>query len=188
MLGPILKGRRVTLIPPRAEFIARWCGWFADVEVTRYLQKGFVPTPKGEADWLEAQAKNRDSVLWSILVGGKMIGSSGLVDINWRHRHAQSGTVIGEKSYWGRGYAKETMALRTHYAFVDLGLERIETMVVEGNEASRGALMATGYRHIGTRHRQKYFEGRWHDEWLGEILRSDWERAHAAAPRRKRKL
>jgi RimJ/RimL family protein N-acetyltransferase len=46
--------------------------------------------------------------------------------------------------------------------------------------------VATGYRHIGTRHRQHYFDGRWHDEWLGEILRSDWDRAQAAATRRKR--
>jgi RimJ/RimL family protein N-acetyltransferase len=95
MLGPILKGRRVTLIPPRAEFIASWCRWFADVEVTRYLQKRFVPTPKAEAEWLEAQAKDRDSVLWSMLVGGKMIGSARPGGHRLpAHRHAASPALL----------------------------------------------------------------------------------------------
>ncbi len=178
MLGPIIAGLRLTLVPPRAEFIDSWRRWFADREVTRYLQKRFVPSPKQEVEWLERVAQDRGAVIWSIMLGKKMIGSTGLNAIDWRHRHAFSGTMIGEKTYWGKGYAKESMALRTAYAFEELGLERIETQVFEGNEASRRALLATGYREIGIRRRHLFFEGSWHDVWLGEILRVDWERAH----------
>ncbi len=93
MLGPIIRGPRLALVPPRAAFIEAWCRWVADSEVTRYLKR-FVPTPKGEADWLERTAYSRDTVLWGILVGNQLIGSSGLSAIDWRHRHAASGTVI----------------------------------------------------------------------------------------------
>lgn len=178
MLGPILAGPRLTLVPPRAEFIDSWRRWFADREVTRYLLKRFVPTPRQETEWLERVAQDRAAVLWSIMIGKKMIGSSGLTEIDWRHRHAFSGTMIGEKAYWGKGLGKESMALRTAYAFDELGLERIETQVTAGNEASRRALLATGYREVGTRHRHLFFEGRWHDAWVGEILREDWTRTH----------
>jgi len=176
----------LTLVPPRAEFIEAWCRWFADTEVTRYLKKRFVPTPKGEAVWLERMAHSPETVVWGMLVGNKLIGNSALMAINWRHRHARSGTVIGEKAYWGKGYAKESMALRTAYAFEELGLERIETQVFEGNDASRRALVATGYRELGVRRHQVLINGRWHDAWVGEILREDWEaRRRAPAGRRR---
>ena len=189
MLGPIIRGPRLTLVPPRAEFIDSWRRWFADRDVTRYLTKRFVPTPKQESDWLERVAQDRAAVMWSIMLGKKLIGSSGLSDIDWRHRHAFSGTVIGETAYWGKGYARESMRLRTEYAFDELGLERMETQVTAGNDASRRALLATGYHEVGVRRRHLFFEGRWHDAWVGEILREEWARPQgggAARVRRRR--
>jgi RimJ/RimL family protein N-acetyltransferase len=54
------------------------------------------------------------------------------------------------------------------------------TKVLVPNERSRRALERNGYRTVGI-HRMHYFTlGQWHDEWLGEVLREDWEREQAS--------
>jgi RimJ/RimL family protein N-acetyltransferase len=47
------------------------------------------------------------------------------------------------------------------------------------NEASRKALERNGYRSVGVRREQTFREGTWHDRWLAEVLRADWEKAQA---------
>ena len=53
MLGPILEGERVRLVPPRVEYFPAYERWFADMAVTRYLLFRFPFTPKAEGEWLE---------------------------------------------------------------------------------------------------------------------------------------
>ena len=69
------------------------------------------------------------------------------------------------------------MRLRTAYAFEQLNLRKLMTEVFVENEASKRALEKNGYRTAGT-HKQHFFtRGKWHDVWLGEILRDEWENA-----------
>jgi RimJ/RimL family protein N-acetyltransferase len=177
VLGPIIEGERIRLEPPRPESLPTFARWFADTEVTRYLLYVFPFTLKAEEEWLEQTARDEHKVMWSILVreSGRLVGNTGIDQIDWRNRRATSGTVIGEKDAWGKGYATEAMALRTRYAFRTLGLEKIVTQVIAPNEASRRALERAGYRQCGLHRRHQLVDGRWHDAWLGEILREDWE-------------
>lgn len=177
MLGPILEGERVRLEPPRPEYLPAYQRWFADMEVTRYLLYRFPFTTKAEEEWLEQVGKDPNQVMWAIVVkhNGRLIGNTAIERIDWRNRRGDSGTVIGEKDEWGKGYAGEAMRLRTRYAFRELGLETVTTMVVLPNEASRRGLEAAGYRQCGLRRRFYFIDGRWHDAWLGEILRDEWE-------------
>jgi len=177
MLGPIIRGTQIYLAPPQTEYLDTYRRWFADPAVTRYLLLRNPPSPQQEAEWFDRIARSDDDVVWAIVrtEGDVLIGSTGLHSIDWRHRHANSGIVIGEREYWGKGYASEAMRLRTDYAFRELGLEKVLSSVFTGNEGSRRALEKAGYRQCGLLRRQRYFEGRWHDEWMGEILREEWE-------------
>lgn len=174
MLGPVIQGERVRLEPPTTEMIPLFCRWFADREVTRYLHMRFVPSPKMEEEWLERASKDEHGVIWAIVVDGHTIGTTGIHEINWRHRRASTGIVIGERSEWGKGYGSETVRLRTRYAFTELNLEKLMTEVYEGNHASRRELEKAGYRQYGLARRHAFIEGEWHDAWLGEILRDEW--------------
>ena len=177
MLGPILQGERVQLEPPRPEQAPTFMRWFADPEITRYLLVRVPPSQKQEEEWLEHMAKSPDDVLWAIhrREDGGLVGTTGLHRIDWRHRHAWSGVLIGDKTAWSKGYATEAMRLRTGYAFQELGLEKLLTSVYAGNEASRRALHKVGYHQCGLWRRNRFFDGQWHDEWLGEILREEWK-------------
>ncbi len=92
--------------------------------------------------------------------------------------------MFGEKSEWNKGYASEAIRLRTAWAFGQMGLEKLTTRVFTENIASRRALEKAGYRTVGIARRDEWWGGRWHDLWIGEALRDEWEAADGAAPPR----
>ena len=181
MLGPILTGKLVTLAPSQPEHLPNFCQWFADPDVTRFILRVAPPTLKQDGEWLERIGRSETHVEWAILVGDRHVGATGLHEIHWQIRHAKSGLLIGEKDCWGRGYATEAMRLRTAYAFEQLGLEKVWTTAYVENVASRRALERVGYREVGVHRRHFYRNGRWHDLWVAELLREDWERARPGA-------
>jgi len=69
------------------------------------------------------------------------------------------------------------MALRTAFCYRELNLHKIRTRAFMENEASKRALQKAGYRQSGTQHEEMYRDGRWHDIWMGEVMRADWEKA-----------
>ena len=176
MLGPVLEGSKVRLEPPSLEHMAAWTRWRADERVTRYLTFRTPGTLKGQEEWLETTAKDNSVVAWSIVAceSDQHIGGASLEKIQWRTRNAESGLVLGEKSAWGKGYASEAGALVTRYAFRELNLEKVWATVM-GDNASRKTLEKLGYRQCGLMRRHGFVDGRWHDQWIGEILRDEWE-------------
>ena len=167
----------VTLAPVLPEHLPNHCRWFADPESTRFILRVPPPTLQQEEEWLDRIARSETDVVWAILAGDRQVGATGLHDIHWQSRHAKSGILIGERACWGKGYATEAMRLRTAYAFKQLGLEKVWTTAFVENVARRRALERVGYREVGV-HRRHYFrQGHWHDLWVAELLREDWERA-----------
>lgn len=174
MLGPILAGHIVTLAPLSPKHLDHYVEWFADPEVTQYLAQDLVFTLKQEEEWLDRISRSNSDVAWGIFAEGQHIGGTAINQINWRSRHAITGTIIGDKSWWGRGVASEAMALRTRYAFEELGLEKLVTTVFEGNRACRRALEKVGYQTVGIYRHHEFRHNRWWDIWIGELLREDW--------------
>ena len=166
MFGPILRGSRVTLRPPRKEDLETYLAWFADPEVTRYQPRSTPFSPAQEEAWFTKTGEDPNSVVWAIEVDGKAVGTTGI--------------TIGEKSLWRQGLASEAMALRTRYAFRELNLHKLKTQAYIENEGSRRALAKTGYTQAGIQRQEFYKDGRWHDVWEGELLREDWEKAQPA--------
>lgn len=177
MFGPVLKGEKVTLRPGRESDAELFVRWFADTEVTRHLNRRTAVALYQEQEFLKKIGESKDDVWWMIEAEAKPIGATGIHAINWLDANGTTGTMIGEKDCWGKGYATEAMRLRTRYAFRELNLHKLMTEVDVDNVASRKALERNGYRTVGTRREQTFRAGKWHDRWLGEVLRADWERA-----------
>jgi RimJ/RimL family protein N-acetyltransferase len=175
MLGPVLEGTLITLAPVEPTHLPDFVRWSRDRLGMRYLALSHPLTVADEERWYERVTTAADLVVWSILREGRHIGSTGLEGIDWRNRHATSGIWIGDTSEHGKGYGKEAMRLRTAYAFNELGLEKVMTQVFADNIASIRALERAGYRQCGMRRRHVFRDGRWLDQWLGEVLREEWQ-------------
>ncbi len=67
------------------------------------------------------------SVFFAIAVkdGDVHIGDLKLGPIDWIHRHAVLGMLIGDKSYWGQGYGSEAAGLAAEFAFQRLHLHKL---------------------------------------------------------------
>lgn len=182
MLGPILRGKHISLEPLRSDDIDLYLSWFADPDLTRYLLKRFVPSRECEQEWLRGAATNRSSVQWNIVLDGRTIGVTAIHDIDWRNRHATSGTFIGDRATWGKGYGSDAVRLRTAYAFDELGLERLETQSMAENLGMHRALERSGYHRFAVRRHYSFCGGSWHDSYLFELLREEWETGREHAP------
>ncbi len=179
MFGPLLVGDRVTLRPADDSDPPRFVPWFADMEVTKFLGRGSAVALYQEVDFFKRAGEAKDSVMWVIEAGGETVGATGIHEIDWKNAHGTTGIVVGVKEQWGKGIASEAMRLRTRYAFRELNLRKLMTEVFSENAASRRALEKNGYRTVGVRRRHFFTRGRWHDLWLGEVLREDWEKTQA---------
>lgn len=169
----------MTLRPADDSDPPRFVPWFADMEVTRFLGRRFAVALYQEVDFLKRIGESKDDVWWMIDADGEAVGATGIHAIDWQNAHGTTGIVIGAKEKWRTGIASEAMALRTRYAFRELNLHKLMTEAYLDNAGSRRALEKTGYRTVGVRREHFFTRGRWHDLWLGELLREDWERANA---------
>jgi len=179
MYGPVLTGATVTLRPPDDSDAQRFVDWFADLEVTRYLLRRTGIGLLQEQGHLKKIGESPTDILWMLEADGRAIGATGIHGIDWVHAHASTGIVIGEKTAWHRGYASEAMRLRTDYAFRQLNLHKLSSSTFVENEPSRRALLKAGYTETGVEREHYFREGGWHDHWLCEVLRDDWEKLQA---------
>src|SRR3989449_5472366 len=179
MLGPVIRGEKCILRPPRKEDLSIIQRWFEDPEIIRFTPGMGPMSDSQEEEWFKRVGEDPNAVQWVIEVDGKVVGVTGIGGISWRHGNGETGIVIGEKSLWRKGVASEAMALRTAFCFRELNLHKIKTRAFMENEASKRALQKAGYRETGIQREEFFRDGRWRDCWMGEVLREDWERAQA---------
>jgi [ribosomal protein S5]-alanine N-acetyltransferase len=174
MYGPVIQGKLVRLRPPKPEDVEVMVGWFEDLDATHYLGLRNPPSIDMEKEWLDRIAKDPNSVIWVIEVDGRGVGTTAIRDIDWKNGFGTTGTLIGDKSMWGKGIGRESMQLRARYAFTQLPLRKLKSSYFDGNVASGRAQAAAGYREVGRYRADRYVDGRWVDEVLTEVLREDW--------------
>ena len=179
MLGPTIEGPRVRLEPPTPVHLPTFVRWFADVEVTRFLYRRWPPSLHQEEQWLDRMAASEQDVAWTVVIrmSGAPAGVVAFHRLDWRDRHAWLEIALGDRTAWGKGYATEAMRLCVEYGFRELGLEKVLASVYSGHHASLRLAEKVGFRQCGLLRRHTFFDGAWHDEWLGEILRDEWPRA-----------
>lgn len=132
--------------------------------VTKYLETQ-AQVLENEYEWYEKVRTDATSRTWGIWIvrsdERELIGSSSLHNIKKDFFfEAGSGSLIFKPEYWGVGIASVTHQARTWYAFYVMGIDRIWSEVIQGNDASRRALEKSGYRVTHARRNDKFVEGR----------------------------
>src|SRR5262249_1295111 len=136
MYGPVIEGKLLRLRPPRPEDAVAMTSWFEDLEVTRFLNLQNPPSLEMEKEWIESNAKDPTSIVWVIEVEGRAVGSTGIRAIDWKQGHGITGTVISDKTLWGKGIGGELMQLRASYLFNHTPLRKLKSAFMDGNVAS----------------------------------------------------
>ena len=179
MYGPVIQGKVMRLRPPTEDDVPAMMKWFEDLEVTRFLMVQLPPSLEAEKEWLANTGRDPNVIYWIIEHEGRVVGGTGIVQIDWKNQHGMTGTVIGDKTVWGKGIAREMMRLRAVFAFTQTPLRKLKSGYLDGNEASARAQKAAGYREVGRLREERFGDGRWHDMILTELMREDWEKGNS---------
>ena len=171
-----IEGELVALGPIRRELIPLYQRWINDFETTKNLL--LPPGPmslEAETAWFDRTVASGD-VMFTVYekVTWRPIGNADLRQIDYRHRSASFGIMIGEPSCRGRGYGTEAVRLVLDYAFTGLGLHNVLLTTFAFNFAGRRAYEKAGFKVIGRRRQVRWLAGRWWDEIYMDCLATEF--------------
>lgn len=159
-----LESERLILQPLDSSFSSQvYVEWMNDEETTRYLESGGDYT-KQKLDQYLLSVEQSPMLFWAILIkaGLKHIGNIKIDPVNHRNRTGEYGILLGDKSEWGKGYAREASDLVIQHCFSEeINLRKITLGVVEDNQLAVALYKKMGYELEGIYKRHAHHNGRW---------------------------
>jgi ribosomal-protein-alanine N-acetyltransferase len=117
----------------------------------------------------------KEGIRWGITRKGEdhVIGSCGFYRFGEDSQRAETGYELN-RAFWQQGIMMEAMTAILTYAFTELKLHRVEAVVDDVNERSKGLLRKLGFTHEGTLRQRFYFRDRFWDEHYFGLLAEEW--------------
>lgn len=144
----------------------RYYAWMNDPDVTRFLESRFYPNSmESLRTYVTERLADHTSVFLAIVLkdGDRHIGNIKIGPINWIHRHADIGLLIGEKDTWGKGFATEAIVAVTNYGFRNLNLHKLTAGCYDTNDGSARAFLKAGFVEEGRRAQYFFSDGHYVD-------------------------
>jgi RimJ/RimL family protein N-acetyltransferase len=170
-----LASERLTYCSPPGEgAAAEIAAWFRDPDVARFLAAP-LDTPQ-RAQAVIGRTNNRSEFFFGVYDRdtGRIVGYT-QVHIVGRHRSGRTTSMIGDKAYWGGGYATEARSTILDFLFLRRGLNKVSSYVYSRNIPAIFNNRALGYTCEGVlRQQERNPGGGYRDVLCFGILRSEW--------------
>lgn len=175
-----LKGKRISLhglTPADLRPDGPYYSWLDDLSLDLFGERSDFPNNPTRMESYYATACSNDKL---ILLGifdnaaGKHIGNITLQQIDWIHRRAYLGYLVGDKQYSGKGIASEAGLMILYYGFNKLNLERIWTTIVAEHEPSLRVADKIGLIKEGILRGHQLRAGRRRDMIVVGAVRDQW--------------
>jgi ribosomal-protein-alanine N-acetyltransferase len=142
----------------------RYVDWLNDPIVIKYLESGGNYTIELLKDFLGA-IELKDLYFWAIHLksNDKHIGNIKIDPINGRHGTGEYGIMMGDRSEWGKGYAKEATQRILEYCFKELGIRKITLGVVAENVVALKLYEKLGFEKEGFYRMHVNYHGKLYD-------------------------
>jgi len=184
---PSINSERLRLRAAERTDIPMFVRWISDPEVTQHLLIRLPLSLAEEEIWFEHMLA-RPAAQHVYVVEAKVdsapgsaepqwvpIGNTAFIDIMDIDRCAEVGIMLGEKTWWNKGYGTETMRAMLRHGFETLNLHRIWLQVFADNKRGMRAYEKAGFRHEGIFREAHYQAGKYHDVFLMSVLRQEWD-------------
>lgn len=172
MLGEMVRLRAME--PMDAEALWRWNH---DPQVMRWMDDGYPQSLARVSRWLAEERPRNEygDVLMAVeaQVDDKLIGLVRLRDAEPETGCAELDVYLGEKDYWGKGYATDTVRTMCRYGFHEMRLHKITLTVVTENEAAVRAYRKVGFVQEGRLREVFRRDGKWYDKYTMGLLESE---------------
>ncbi|MFT6899912.1 MAG: ribosomal-protein-alanine N-acetyltransferase [Colwellia sp.] len=128
-----------------------YVNWLNDPQVNQYLETRFQQQTLSSVTCFVADilANNSDHLFTIRSHLNGHIGNIKIGGINKHHGVGYISLFIGDKTVWGKGYAKQAIQLVSDYAFNTLQLRKLSARAYQPNIGSTKAFLSAGYKHDG---------------------------------------
>lgn len=135
MKAKVLESERLILKPLSLKHLTTtYVDWMNDIDIYKYLETGGNYTLKDLEDYLSQQEKN-DILFWAIHIkeSKKHIGNIKIDPLDYTNNSGEYGIMMGDKTEWGKGYAKEASLKVINFCFNELNLSQVTLGVIQNN-------------------------------------------------------
>jgi RimJ/RimL family protein N-acetyltransferase len=163
---PFLIGKKLYLrILKKGDINDRYLSWVNDHEVVRFMRHRVFPTTAKALEEFIASRKWPGDLMLAIIdkKTDRHIGNIGLTSIDWVNRKAELGMLLGEKSFWNKGYMSESFQLMTDHAFQKMNLNKLYAGTEKDNKAAIALFKKMGWKTEGEFKQETYRDGRYID-------------------------
>ncbi len=176
---PRVHGQRIMLREYQAEDIGPICSWVNDEATTQYLSTRYWPaqTLVDSEEYLSRILQSSHSAYHFVIADkqdGRYIGQMDMFRVDWRLRCGELGMVIAAEQERGKGFGCEALELIKRFAFLTLGLERLELEVHMENAAALRCYQKAGFTLEGVKRHAFFSEGRFCDVGVMSVLREEY--------------
>lgn len=181
----MIYGERIRFRAVEKEDLPHFVNWLNDPEVRQGILLHSPVSQTEEDGWYERMLTRPvdehvmalDVKLPPVENGGdrwKPIGSLAFDHIDWHVRTAEFGILIGDKTYWNRGYGTEAVRLLCQHGFNTLNLNRIFLHVFENNPRAIRTYEKSGFIIEGRERQAEYKDGKFIDVLRMSLLKSEF--------------
>lgn len=146
-----LIGEKCYLSPLSLQDAEHYAEWMNDFHITLNLGlAASIFTLEKEREALENLQKGNNYVFAIIdRESNKLIGSTGLHQVNLIDGNSELGINIGDKNFWNRSYGRDAMKLMLDFAFNILNLHTVYLKVLDFNQRAYNSYKAVGFKEFG---------------------------------------
>jgi RimJ/RimL family protein N-acetyltransferase len=178
----MLTGSLIRLRAVEMDDLDRYLAWINDAEVVQYLATA-APHPVSrvqEEEWIKQAVTHTrpPEITYAIetLEGARHIGSVSLHRVGHPARHASLGIMIGDKTYWSRGFGTDAVLTMLRYAFEELNLNRVSLEVHDFNARAIACYRKCGFIEEGRLRQDRYRNGQYGDTIVMGVLREEFRK------------
>ena len=168
-----LTGKRITLNSLTEQDIEKLDSFFNDISsLIYYLPTTVRPYNKQQLEKLLSDWNDGETCfVFAVRSGDDLLGIVNIDDLDWTNSHAEIGIALTDKSARGQGYAAEALKVLCDYAFNELGLHRVWSRIIDGNEASMKLFSVAGFIMEGRMRSHVRRGGAWLDMTIWGLVR-----------------
>ncbi len=169
-------GKKVVLKAIEKEDLPQLQIWANDPEIQYMLGGWHFPTnAQDQEKWFGSISCNSIHQRFAIHTEELgLIGTANLVEIDWKNKNAFHGMMLGSKEMRGKGYGLDTVMAVMKYAFEELGLQRIDTTIIEYNVASLNLYAKCGWKKEGVQRKWYFRKNQFWDRIIVGVTNEDY--------------
>lgn len=173
-----IEGKKMYLRNLKKEDVYKnYIHWFDDKQVCKMNSHHRFPNSEEDMiKYIEDSNSSEYKLVMAVIAKQDKIhiGNVSLQNINYINRSAEFAIIIGERDYWGKGYAKECGELMIEHGFSTLNLHRVYCGTFSENIGMQNLAKSLGFIKEGIRYEAEFKNGKYVNIIEFGLLRKNW--------------